>query len=245
MLDQKQQLDNLQDYVKILSNYRPSDQLLELLRSIKFVLLSAPTAAGRNTLIHKLVSNGGYHYVVSDTTRPKRENNGVLEQNGVEYWFKDENEFLAGLKKGEYLEAAIVHEKHAYGVNGREFVKASQAHQTAITDIDIHGCDTVVNYSPTALPIFVLPPKYDVWMYRLDKRGVMPADEKQRRLKSAIEEISLALSRPYFKFVTNIEVEQTNVVIDAVVNGDISALPDQESEKEHAKDLLQELKNNI
>ena len=44
----------------------------------------------------------------SATTREPRENNGILEQNGREYFFRDETEMLADIKAGNFLEAEVI-----------------------------------------------------------------------------------------------------------------------------------------
>lgn len=238
-------LDNIDEFKKVLKNYQPSEALLLKLRSIKFVLLSAPTASGRNTIIHTLSRTNKYHYIVSDTTRSPRFNNGVVEKNGVEYWFNNENQFLKGLVAGDYLEAAIIHDQQVSGINGREFNITSKASKFAITDIDIHGCDTMVGYSDSILPIFILPPKFDIWMKRLQKRGKMPINEKKRRIYSAIEEISLALQRSYLYFITNDDLELTSNTIHRFVSGDLESWPNQEEQKKHARQLILELKKNI
>lgn len=187
----------------ILKNYRPNGRIIDLLNDTKLVLLSAPTAAGRNTMIKQLIMTGKYHYLVSDTTRMPRVNNGVIERNGSEYWFKSEQEFMQGLKNGNYVEAAIIHDQQLSGINIDELHKAYDSQKIAITDIDIHGCDSIVHLSNSVMPVFILPPDFEEWMNRLDGRGKMDAIEKKRRIKSAAKEIRLALQRSYFKFIVN------------------------------------------
>ena len=84
------------------------------------------TAGGRNTIIDQLLKSGDFHYIISDTTRHKRANNGVMEQDGREYWFRSEDEILADLKAGNFLEAAIIHNQHVSGISIRELKKASK-----------------------------------------------------------------------------------------------------------------------
>jgi len=82
---------------------------MTLLQQTKFVPLVAITSSGRNTLIRELLKTGEYHFIVSDTTRKPRTNDGVMEQSGVEYWFRDEDEVLQDVKDGKFLEAAVIH----------------------------------------------------------------------------------------------------------------------------------------
>ena len=238
----KSPLKHLNDFKSVLNNYEPSQELVSLLDNNKFVLLSAPSAAGRNTIINQLIMTGKYYYVVSDTTRRPRTNNGLLEQNGKEYWFKTEEEFLYSLKNGYYIEAAIIHNQQVSGVSMDEIKHASENHKVAITDIDIHGCDTIYSYSDNVQPVFILPPDFEEWMSRLDGRGSMEPEEKKRRLISAYDEIKLALGRAYFKFITNYDLKYTVEQLHEHIMNDNFEPIEQKQAVEHAKQLLIDLK---
>lgn len=241
MQDYSLNLKYIDKFKSNLEDYTPSQNLLNLLKKEKFVLLVAPTAAGRNTIIKNLIKSNHYHYIISDTTRPPRTNNGQIEKNGVEYWFKTEAEFLKGIETGSYLEAAVIHDQQVSGINIAELSQASNSKKIAITDIDIKGCDTIQSYSNTVLPIFILPPEYNEWINRLDGRGEMTEEEKTRRLRSAYYEIENAIKIPYFKFVTNRDLEDTTKTIDSYINTLHLSLPNQDIEKNHARELLKEL----
>lgn len=241
MQDYALKLRHIEKFKEILANYTPSKQLIGLLRKQIFVLLVAPTAAGRNTIIKNLVKSQHYHYIISNTTRPPRTNNGLAEQSGIEYWFKTEEEFITELEKGFFLEAAIIHDQQVSGIHIDELLRSINAQKIAITDIDIKGCNTIQKYSNTVIPIFILPPEYKEWINRLDGRGKMTELEKSRRLRSAYYEIKNALDTPYFKFVTNRDLQETTNTINNYILDDNFTLPDQDIEKEHAKNLLKEL----
>jgi guanylate kinase len=241
MFDSNSPLKHLGDFQRVLKTYKPSLELLDLLHDNKFVLLSAPTAAGRNTIINNLIMTGKYYYVISDTTRLPRINNGIPERSGEEYWFKSEEEFLQGLKNGAYVEAAIIHNQQVSGVSLAELRRASQTGTIAITDIDIQGCDTIKSYSDATIPVFILPPAFPEWMSRLDGRGAMDPEEKRRRLISAAQEIELAMQRSYFKFIVNwdlrVTVEQLH---EHIISGQFSEL-EQANAHTHAEQLLADL----
>lgn len=236
-------LKHLSEFEHILKNYRPSLEILDILQATQFVLLAAPTAAGRNTIIKNLIMTGKYHYVISDTTRRPRVNNGLLERSGEEYWFKSEEEFLQGLKNGAYIEAAIIHNQQVSGISMSELRTASETGRVAITDIDIHGCDTVKSFSDTTMPIFILPPDFAEWMKRLDGRGAMDPAEKHRRLTSAAEEIQLALQRSYFRFIINWDLRLTvEQLHQHIVSGSFGET-EQTAAHLHAEQLLIDLEN--
>ena len=112
-------LKHLDEFTDILANYQVSPRAIKSLKSVKLVLLIAPSAGGRNTLINRLMTTGRYNFIVSDTTRAPRVNNGLPEQSGREYWFRSEEEILSDLKNGEFLEAEIIHSQQVSGISIR------------------------------------------------------------------------------------------------------------------------------
>ena len=50
-------------------------------------------------MFFNLLKTSNYYYVISDTTRKPRINNGVLERKGEEYWFKSEKEWVESARK--------------------------------------------------------------------------------------------------------------------------------------------------
>lgn len=234
-------LQHLHEFEKALKYYNPSLEIIDLLKVMQLVLLVAPSAAGRNTLIKNLIMTGRYYFIISDTTRSPRINNGVPERNGVEYWFKSEEEFLLGIKHGFYIEAAVIHRQQVSGISLQELRRAKDSGMVAITDIDIQGCDNIKSLSDTTIPVFVLPPNFDEWMHRLDGRGAMEPAEKRRRLESAAEEIQLALERAYFKFVINWDLRLTVEEIHEHIISKNFGTAEQISARNHAKQLLADL----
>lgn len=241
MFDSSSPLKHFSDFQRVLKDYKPSLEILDILQRTKLVLLVAPAAAGRNTIIRNLIMTGKYHFLVSDTTRRPRINNGVPERNGEEYWFKTEEDFLRGLKNGAYIEAAIIHNQQVSGISLQELRLADSANQIAITDVEIQGCDNIKSYSDTTLPVFILPPSFDEWMRRLDGRGAMDPAEKRRRLISAVNEIQLALERSYFKFIINWDLRLTiEQLHEHIVSGTFDAT-EQAADRAHAMQLLADL----
>lgn len=242
MFSSKSPLQKSKEFKKVLSKYRPNPQTISALEDSPLVLLVAPAAAGRNTIIRNLIMTGRYHFVVSDTTRPPRMNNGVLERNGTEYWFRTEDEFLDELKRGHYLGTALIHDQQVSGVSVAEFNNATARNKIPITDIEIQGCDEIVMYKPDTHAIFVLPPDFDEWMRRMDGRGAMDASEKRRRLESAVAEITEALSRRYFEYIINWDLRSACQRLHELVTQNRFINPNEQSQAEfHARQLLDDI----
>lgn len=243
MFDQNTPLKHLGDFQRLLKDYRPSLEILDVLRQNKFIILSAPSAAGRNTIIKSLIMTGKYHFVISDTTRRPRINNGIPERNGEEYWFKTEEEFIQGLKNGAYVEAAIIHNQQVSGIDLNEMRRGEATSRVLIADTDIQGCDNIMSYSDTTVPVFVLPPKFDEWMHRMDGRGAMSQEEKRRRLLSAADEIQFAIDRNYFKFIINWDLRLTvEELHEHIISGSFGEA-EQTTAHSHAQQLLADLSN--
>lgn len=237
-IKQKPPLLHVDEFEAILKTYMPSAANLESLEKLQLVILAGPTAAGRNTLINLLIKTGRYHSVVSDTTRPKRFNNGIFERNGVEYWFITEQDFLDGLKQGNYLEAALIHRQQVSGVNITRLDGTLKAGKIAISDIENKGVATYHDYKPDTLCIFLLPPGFDVWMQRIRRRGDVDEAELRRRLESAVLEISDALKKDYYQFVVNYEIHDAAQAVDELANGRELDPAKQQIGRDHAEQLL-------
>lgn len=227
------------EFKQLLSSYEPCEELLKVLPNIKLVLLVSPAATGRNTIIRKLLELGNYHYLISDTTRKMRTNNGVKERDGVEYWFVEEGTALADLRAGKYLGPAVIHDQQFSGINLSEILKAYNDNKVAITDIDIQGSEVIKKYKENCINVFTLPPSFEEWMRRLDSRGVMDFEEKKRRLQSAAKEIERALMSSDYVFFINDDLDRVVKEIDNFIS--TGKTKNNELLKDHASKILSAL----
>ncbi len=211
-------LERLQEFQEVLSNYQISDSSKQTLKETRLVLLVAPTSAGRNTIIRQVVRTGEFEFIVSDTTRHPRINDTVLEQDGVEYWFRSEEQVLTDLKTGKFLEAAIIHNQQVSGISIRELKRIHDGGKIGITDIEIIGVRNIMKFKPDAFAIFVLPPSFEEWQRRFKHRGPMSEAEFKRRLESALIEFKAALEEPYYSFVINQKCEDAVKDIQEIVH---------------------------
>jgi guanylate kinase len=212
-------LKHYSEFQETLDKYQISPRASRVIDDLKLVLLIAPTSGGRNTIIRHLVQTGHYYYIVSDTTRPPRINDGLMEQNGKEYWFRTEEEFLADLRVGEYLEAELIHNQQVSGISIRELEAAKTKQKIAITDIELEGLHNVVQAKPDTIAIMILPPSFDEWQLRLAGRGRMRDDEQKRRFETAQKIFKDGLSQDYYHFVISENIEQSAAIIEAIVEG--------------------------
>jgi len=235
-------LKHINEFNELLADYKLSSESVLTLSQTQLVLLVAPSSSGRNTVIRELLKTGDYHFIVSDTTREKRINDGVPEQNGVEYFFRSEEEVLQDIKDGKYLEAAVIHNQQVSGISVREIQKAQEADKIAITDAEIAGADSATSVKPDTLAIFLLPPSFEEWQRRIKKRGSMSSEEYKNRMESAATELATALDRDYYKFVINSSVQEAAKQVNSLAKMDSQTAKEHDEARQLAKQLLLDTK---
>ena len=160
-------------------------------------VLSAPSGAGKTTLVDALRKTSEFIYSASCTTRPAR----AGEVEGEDYRFLSEEEFNARAKAGEFLEHATVH-GHLYGTLLKPIVEDLMNGRDVLIDIDIQGAANIRSskdeFIRNALAdVFIMPPDVDELRRRLTKRGTETTEQIEARLATAIREME---SWPQYRY---------------------------------------------
>lgn len=235
-------LKHKHEFVDLLKTYKPSETTLESLARMPLVIMLGVTASGRNTIINHLVNSGRYHFVISDTTRPPKVRDGRLEQDGVHYNFRREEEVLRDLKAGKFLEAEVIHDQQVSGISIGELERASASGKIPINEVDIGGTVAIKQAKPDTIFFFVIPPSYKEWLYRLHGREVMSEEETANRMRTAKKVLSAALSDPSFTFVVNDSSHASSELIDTIVH-DRDHSYDDSAARQIAQDVLEQLQS--
>jgi guanylate kinase len=154
-------------------------------------VLSAPSGAGKTTLVEALRQTDKFVYSVSCTTRPPR--GGEIE--GQDYYFLSESQFLAKAKKGEFLEHAQLH-GYYYGTWRDTVLSNLKTGIDVLIDIDTQGAAAIRNYDDPFIrgalcDVFIMPPDLDELRGRLLKRATETPEQIESRLKTAVREMEL------------------------------------------------------
>ncbi len=224
-----------QQLLEAVNAYQMPDRAKELVARSDLLALCGVTAAGKNTIANYLIEHENFEHVISHTTRPPRENHGMLEQNGVDYWFTPEEDMLQLVKNQAFVEVKPVHGDTFYGTSIMAIEKALENGKRPVLEIDIQGTLEIARAVPSLKPLFIIPPNYEVWMRRLGLRGHMPESVKARRFASARVELEMAIANPAFLFVVNEEVEYTAKEVIGGIDGSEDA---QSRRRQLAKELL-------
>ena len=160
-------------------------------------ILSAPSGAGKTTLVDALRKTSEFIYSVSCTTRPAR----AGEVEGEDYRFLSNEEFNARARAGDFLEHATVHGHH-YGTLLKPIVEDLMNGHDVLIDIDTQGAATIRKHKDkfvrqSLADIFLMPPDVDELRRRLTKRGTETAEQIETRLANAIREMD---SWPQYRY---------------------------------------------
>ncbi len=149
-------------------------------------IVTAPSGAGKTSLVKALVEREQHLCVsISHTTRAMRPS----EEDGVNYHFGSEAEFMEMLQAGDFLESAQVYGNY-YGTSQRWINEQLDSGFDVILEIDWQGALQVRNLDPTACSIFILPPSLETLKTRLQGRAQDDAETIESRMKQAVTEIS-------------------------------------------------------
>lgn len=157
------------------------------------IVISGPSGIGKTTIRERLVKeNDNFWYSISMTTRKPRkiEKTNRYEQNGIDYYFVDEDEFISNIKENNFLEYAEVYKDLYYGTLKDIVFKKLDEGINVILEIDVNGAKQVRKNYKNALLIFIKPRSLEELEYRLRNRRTDTEDAIKERLEKAIYEIS-------------------------------------------------------
>ena len=156
-------------------------------------VVSAPSAAGKTTVVEQLVQVlPGLRMSRSYTSRAARPG----EENGVDYNFITRDEFEAMIARKAFLEWADVF-GHYYGTGRDETQARLTAGEDLVLVIDVQGARQVRERLPQTVAIFMLPPSFEVLEQRLRRRSKDPEAAMLRRLETARREVDAVEAYDY------------------------------------------------
>lgn len=174
-------------------------------------ILSAPSGAGKTTLIKKLLAIfPEIRLIVSYTTRSRR----AGESSGRDYHFVTEQAFASIRSRGGFAEWAQVHGSF-YGTPRLPLEQSIRRGRDVLLDIDVQGAKKIKKQYPRAVSIFILPPSWRELARRLALRGTDRQASIRRRLDNARREIRQLMRYNYI--VINREVQEALKSLGAIV----------------------------
>ena len=157
------------------------------------LLVSGPAGSGKTTLCTRLseAHPDRIRRVVTCTTRAPRGG----EQDGVDYHFLARADFEAQVAAGVFLEHAHVH-GNLYGTRAADVLQRLAAGDDVLVNLDVQGAATIrakaradARLAAALVTVFVRVLDPVELRRRLSGRGTDAADEIERRIRVATEEL--------------------------------------------------------
>jgi len=177
-------------------------------------VISAPTAAGKTTVVENLVERRPSSVrSISYTSRDPR----PLEKDGKDYFFVTEAKFRKLKTKKFFLEWKLVHGRY-YGTPKDYVLDNLKKNRDVLLTIDVKGAKEVKRIYKEAVLIFLVPPSMHDILRRLNKRGTESKTEIKKRLKTADFEIKHIPDYDYI--VINDRVDNAVTAINAILEAE-------------------------
>jgi len=168
------------------------------------IVLCGPSGVGKSTISRVLSEKHQVCYVVSATTRQRRDG----DERGKVYDHIGREEFFRRLDADEFLEYAQIYGDY-YGTPKRPALDDLAAGRDVLLEIDVQGALQVRYQYPDALTIFILPPDEPILLQRLQARARDSAEDIAKRFRDAKREIHMAKgSRAFDYMVINDELDR-------------------------------------
>jgi guanylate kinase len=156
----------------------------------KLVIISAPSGAGKTTIVKHLLESGlKLSFSVSATTRPLRGD----EKDGKDYFFISVEEFKKRINNNEFVEWEEVYKDVFYGTLKSELDRIWASGYNVLFDVDVEGGITLKKkFGTDSIAIFIMPPSVEELENRLVKRGTDSKEKIRVRVEKAADELKLA-----------------------------------------------------
>tara|TARA_R110002126_G_scaffold98045_31_gene228187 strand:- start:2177 stop:2809 length:633 start_codon:yes stop_codon:yes gene_type:complete len=195
-------------------------------------IVSAPSGAGKSSLINALLKNHSDMQVsVSHTTRQPRPG----EQDGVHYHFISVEQFKKLIAENEFLEWAEVFGNY-YGTSRSAIIANLRQGIDVFLDIDWQGARQIREQAPGTLGIFILPPSMTALQQRLEQRGQDSQQVIAQRMAQAQNEMQHADEYEYL--IINDDFNQALSELSYIVLSQRNSLSSQQSRHQR---LMQQL----
>lgn len=180
----------------------------------QLIVVSGPSGAGKGTVLARAFDRyPNLRYSVSVTTRAPREK----EVDGVDYYFKNIDEYMKMLHDNEFLEHQCVYGNY-YGTPRKKVEEMLDNGYDVVLEIDVKGALEIKSRFAEAVMIFVTPSDRATIEERLKKRSTEKEEELMVRMGSALEELKQAEKYDYI--VVNDDAERSADDIAAIIRAE-------------------------
>ena len=190
---------------------------LNLTKNSNLFIISAPSGAGKTSLVRSICSSCDFIVPsISFTTRKKRDS----EISDKDYYFITQEEFDQKVINNEFLESQKVYGNY-YGTGINETSNLLKNGKDVILEIDYKGMMRIKQIFPLAISIYIVPPSVESLRERLGTRGQDTDEVIKHRMRSSIHELVYSKFADYVVVndnFTQARRELLNIIITNKVN---------------------------
>jgi guanylate kinase len=174
------------------------------------IVISGPSGVGKDSLVQRLQErNCQFYFVVTATDRPPRPD----EVEGEDYFFVSTAEFERMIDEDALIEHAVVYGQHK-GVPKRHVREAMASGKDVVMRLDVQGAATIREIAKEAVLIFLSASSEEELEERLRTRGGDSAEQVERRISTAREEMKRL---PEFDYVVVNRKSELDRAVDDVL----------------------------
>lgn len=213
------------DLKELAENYWPNQEVLKAVEKISLVGTVGATASGKSTVMEKAINLKKpvkMKMILSDVSRAKRPE----DEDGKSYHFRDKDQMIRGVKKGIYVQVALMPDGGLYATRPSSYPE------------DGYGTMAIMSHVIQVfrrLPFknmraaFIVPYSYAAWRKWLDKQARDSSwsdNQLAARISEAKQSYEFALSDRWMNFVLNDEPEKAGKRLMQVAVGEVPDLED-------------------
>jgi guanylate kinase len=179
-------------------------------------VITGPSGAGKGTLIKALLERvSELEVAVSATTRLRRKG----EEDGREYWFLSDAEFVRRVHEGEFLEHVTYVSGKRYGTLRSEVDRIAGDGRIPVLELETEGALNVKEDVPGAITIFITAPIPELER-RLRERASESEGEIGERIGLARKQ--LAQAEQFDHVVVNDKIDRAAGELEDIVHRELA-----------------------
>lgn len=179
------------------------------------IVISAPSGAGKGTVISHLMENDSEKRWLSVSTTSRKIRKNDIE--GVTYNFVTEEEFKQKIEENYFLEYTN-YAGNYYGTPKAHISEKLNQGIDVILEIEIEGANNIKKLIPEAIFIFIMPPSLKELVRRLKVRGTDTKEKIIERFRRAYEEVNEVAKYNYV--VVNDKIEEAVSKVEAIIKAE-------------------------
>ena len=180
----------------------------------QLIVVSGPSGSGKDTIVGKVLEDDKNVWLsVSATSRKPRKG----EEEGINYFFLEKEEFEEKIKDNYFLEYAE-YAGNYYGTPKEKIVEKLDKGFDVILVIEIQGAKKIKDLVPEALFIFIMPPSEKELLKRLSNRKTEDKEKILERFNIAYKEMNEVTKYNYV--VVNDKLEDAVEKVESIIKAE-------------------------